>query len=813
MQVAKIGHHFSERLSDINDLRRVVDAIAEEQLGRLRQLAAGILNKVPHRLAMRVTDFANLGKFSLDLADLGAGLLRRLHRDFVLDLFQNPPVFFEQGKKGVDGSVDQRVHQVIGALAANLTQRLANATAHRIERVPFTFLEGDQGLTAKDKRDLLEGGRGVLLADAEHDHQPAADHVGFGALVGVHNILERQCVDAEDLADAAKDLRVAQADDIEPLHRPVDVVKLVEIDRIVFPECFPVIHHAVNTRRGRRAVVMERTGAGADAATAAEGPIESLSELGAMALGVASIAQFGSRVAFGVAPEPKRYNLLERFNMSDQTERATSTPTEAGSAEADSGLGRLRYGAHRRQDAAKELPRVVVVGGGFAGLQAVRSLARTDVQITLVDRRNFHLFQPLLYQVATGELSPANIATPLRWILRRQRNVSVVLGEVTGFAMERSVVQLSDGEVPFDYLILAAGTMHHYFGNHHWAQFAPGLKTIENATEIRRQILGAFEAAERCDDPHAVASLLTFVIVGAGPTGCELAGALAEIAHDTLEHDFRHIDPRQARIILVEAAKAALEVYPPELSQRAAEDLRGLGVEVRVQTRVVDVTATSVTVSDQTTGETESIETRTVIWAAGVQGNPLGEILGVASGLPTARGGRLAVEEDLSLPGHRNVFVVGDLAYFDHGGRGPVPGLAPAAIQMGRSAGESIRADLVGKPRRVFRYHDRGSMAVIGRYSAVGMIGDRKIKGIIAWALWLGVHLMYITMFRNRLLVLMQWGWTFLTHDRSARLIADGPAVDIPTMERATGWDDDPLVSRKRSRPQEIGADSGVAGR
>ncbi len=440
-----------------------------------------------------------------------------------------------------------------------------------------------------------------------------------------------------------------------------------------------------------------------------------------------------------------------------------------------------------------KIPRVVVVGGGFAGLRCVRALRRTAVEVTLVDRRNFHLFQPLLYQVATGELSPANIATPIRGILRKQKNAFVELGEVTEFSLDPTLVRTSDGELPFDYLVLAAGTTHHYFGNNHWAQFAPGLKTIENATEIRRQILGAFEAAERAQDPATIATLLTFVIVGGGPTGCELAGALAEIAHHTLEHDFRHIDSRQARIVLVEASGGALDVYPQKLSERAGMDLRRLGVEVRLQTRVVDVTASSVSLSNQITGEIEVLRTRTVIWAAGVQGNPLGEQLAKAAGLTVARGGRLAVNQDLSLADHPNLFVVGDLAYFDHDDSGPLPGLAPVAMQMGDHAAACIIADLAKQPRTRFRYRDRGSMAVIGRYSAVGMIGNRQVNGIVAWALWLGVHLMYITMFRNRLLVLMQWGWTFLTHDRSARLIVDGPAVDIPSMERATGWDDDPV--------------------
>ncbi len=439
-------------------------------------------------------------------------------------------------------------------------------------------------------------------------------------------------------------------------------------------------------------------------------------------------------------------------------------------------------------------PRVVIIGGGFAGLQAARSLRKVAVEVKLIDRRNFHLFQPLLYQVATGELSPANIATPIRGVLRKQKNALVELGEVSGFELNPPAVITTDGKIEFDYLVLATGSTHHYFGNEQWSKFAPGLKTIENATEIRRQILAAFEAAERCGDPDTARQLLTFVIVGGGPTGCELAGALAEVAHYTLQEDFRRIDPRHARIILVEAGGSTLENYPSELGDRSRADLKRLGVEVLVNTRVTDVTATTVSVTDTMSDQSQTIATRTVIWAAGVKGSPLGESLARVAGISPARGGRIAVNEDLSLPGYPKIFVVGDLASFDHGGSGPLPGLAPVAMQMGKHAARSIIADLSGNSRESFKYHDRGSLAVIGRYSAVGLIGDRQVKGIIAWAAWLGIHLMYITMFRNRLLVLMQWGWTFLTHDRSARLITDGPAVDISSMERATGWDEDPVV-------------------
>lgn len=436
--------------------------------------------------------------------------------------------------------------------------------------------------------------------------------------------------------------------------------------------------------------------------------------------------------------------------------------------------------------------RVVIIGGGFGGLQAARSLRKTDVDVLLLDRRNFHLFQPLLYQVATGELSPANIAAPLRVCLRRQKNATVMLGEATDIDLDNRVVNTTDGEYRFDYLILAAGSEHHYFGKDDWAAFAPGLKTIENATEIRRQILGAFEAAERSNDPAEISEILTFVIVGAGPTGCELAGALSEISRHTLKHDFRCIDPSQSRIVLVNAGDLPLEQFAKPLPARAAEDLAALGVELINGSRVTDVTATGVTITRKSDQHETKLATRTVLWAAGVKANELASKICEAGQLESARGGRIPVQPDASLADHPHVFAIGDIAKFDDPDKGELPGLAPVASQMGHHAAKCIDADLVGKPRRPFHYRDRGSMAVIGRFSAVGEIGGWKIKGLLAWALWLGVHLMFIALFRNRLVVLFQWGWTFLTHDRSARLIVDGPQSEISTMETSTGWDDDP---------------------
>lgn len=438
--------------------------------------------------------------------------------------------------------------------------------------------------------------------------------------------------------------------------------------------------------------------------------------------------------------------------------------------------------------------RIVIVGGGFAGLQAARSLRRADADVILLDRRNFHLFQPLLYQVATGELSPANIATPLRGLLRRHANTQVLLGEVVGIDLQRRQLQTTDSQIDFDYLLLAAGATPFYFGQEHWKQYAPGLKTIENATEIRRQILGAFEAAERSSDPAAIQDLLTFVIVGGGPTGCELAGTIAEIANHTLAHDFRSIYPASSRILLIESGTSPLDIYPAPLPQRAGDDLRRLGVEIISHTRVTDIQADHVVATETATGQSQRIGTRTVLWAAGVRANPLGQCLAEAAGVEAARGGRVDVQADLSVPGFQDVFVCGDLARYVDPKAGELPGLAPVATQMGGHAAKNVLADLSGRPRQPFRYRDKGSLAVIGRFKAVGVIGNWKVKGFTAWFVWLAIHLMYITMFRNRLLVLTQWGWTFLTRDRSARLITDGPNNDISTMEQSTGWDEDPIV-------------------
>jgi NADH dehydrogenase len=414
-------------------------------------------------------------------------------------------------------------------------------------------------------------------------------------------------------------------------------------------------------------------------------------------------------------------------------------------------------------------PHVVIVGAGFGGLYAARALARAPVHVTVVDRRNHHVFQPLLYQVATAALNPSDIAAPTRWILRKQRNTRVLLGEVTAVDLQSKRVRLADGELAYDYAILAPGVTHSYFGNEAWAGHAPGLKTIDDALEIRRRILLAYEAAEREADPARRREWMTFVIVGGGPTGAELAGALAEIAHHALVEDFRAIDPREARIVLVEGLPRALSSFLPDLSEKAKQALERLGVEVRTGARVTGVDAGGVSL------EGDRIASRTVIWAAGVAAAPLARTLGV----PLDRAGRVVVEPDLSVPGYPGVYVIGDLASFVQNGVA-VPGVAPAAMQQGRHAAVSIVRSLRGEPTLLFRYVDKGTFAVIGRGAAVGVLrGGLKLWGFPAWLAWLGIHIAFLIGFRNRLLVLINWAYSYLTYRRGARLITGGTT---------TGW-------------------------
>src|SRR5262245_22000623 len=407
------------------------------------------------------------------------------------------------------------------------------------------------------------------------------------------------------------------------------------------------------------------------------------------------------------------------------------------------------------------VPHVVVVGGGFGGLAAARALARWPVRVTLVDRRNHHLFQPLLYQVATATLSPADIAQPLRSILRNAPAATVILGEVEKVDLADRRLVLTDGALDYDALILAAGASHSYFGHDEWEALAPGLKTLEDAIEIRRRVLLAFEAAERATDAAERRAQLTLVVIGGGPTGVELAGALAEIARHTIARDFRTIDPTQARVVLLEAGERVLAAFPPALSQSAEQVLRRLGVEVRTGARVTRVTPDAVWLGG------EQIRSRAVIWAAGVAASPLARSLGV----PLDRAGRVPVEPDLSVAGHPEVLVIGDLCAFRRADGELLPGLAPVAMQQGRAAADNVWRYLSGQARQPFRYRDKGSMATIGRGAAVAAVGDLQLSGSLAWLAWLFVHIMYLVGFRNRLLVLIQWAWAYVTWQRGARLI------------------------------------------
>jgi len=409
-------------------------------------------------------------------------------------------------------------------------------------------------------------------------------------------------------------------------------------------------------------------------------------------------------------------------------------------------------------------PHVVIIGGGFGGLTAAQALAGAPVQVTLLDRRNHHVFQPLLYQVATAGLSATDIAAPLRHILRRASNVTVLLADVVRVDTAARKVDLADGEVGYDFLVLATGATHSYFGHDEWAFHAPGLKTLEDALFIRRRTLIAFERAEKETDAARRRRLLTFVVIGGGPTGVELAGTLVEIARHTLRREFRRIDPGDARVVLLEGLDRVLPTYPPDLSAKARRQLEDLGAEVRTGARVTGVDADGVWLG------TERMEAGTVLWAAGVAASPLGRTLGAA----VDRAGRVKVEADLTVPGHPEVFVIGDLAALEQDGQ-PVPGVAPAAMQMGRHAARSIVAAVRGEPRRPFRYVDKGSLATIGRRAAVALIGRLKLSGFTAWAAWLGIHIFFLIGFRNRFVVLMEWALAYATHQRSARLILEPP--------------------------------------
>ncbi len=430
----------------------------------------------------------------------------------------------------------------------------------------------------------------------------------------------------------------------------------------------------------------------------------------------------------------------------------------------------LHWMLHTIRDMAH---RVVIVGGGFGGLYAALSLRRAPVDLTVIDRRNFHLFQPLLYQVATGALSPGEVASPLRYVLNRQKNTRVLLGEVVDIDVSARETVMKDGSrVPYDTLIVGTGSTHHYFGHPEWAPLAPGLKTIEDATEIRTRILLAFERAEKETDANEQRADLTFVVVGAGPTGVELAGALGEISRDTLRKDFRAINPADAHIFLIEGEDRVLPPYPPVLSKAAEKSLMGLGVQVRVGTRVMGIDKNGVMVKDQS-GQMSHIEARTVLWAAGVQASPLGKILADRTGAKLDKVGRVGVGPDLSIPGCPEIFVIGDLAGFEQDGS-QIPGVAPTAMQTGRYAAGAIVTRLKGEKPKPFRYWDKGSLATIGRNKAVADIGPFRFSGYLAWLTWLFVHLLYIVEFESRMLILFQWAYDYFTHNRGARLITGG---------------------------------------
>lgn len=420
--------------------------------------------------------------------------------------------------------------------------------------------------------------------------------------------------------------------------------------------------------------------------------------------------------------------------------------------------------------AANRRPKVVIVGAGFGGLTAARRTARLPVQVTVVDRRNHHTFQPLLYQVATAGLSPGEIAAPIRSILRGSPNIEVLLEEVVDFKLEEKKVVTKEQVLDYDFLIIASGATHAYFGHDEWEQLAPGLKTIEDALEIRRRVLVAFELAERQGAGGRIVSPLQFVVIGGGPTGVELAGTLAEISRHAMNHEFRNIDPRQSRIMLIEGGPRVLAAYSQELSQKAEDQLRHLGVEVRSSSMVTQIEPGGVWIGD------ERIPAAVVLWAAGVAASPLGRKLGV----PVDGVGRVLVQPDLSIPNHPEVFVIGDLAALPDQNGKMLPGVAPVAIQQGEWVAETVARDLEKQPRRSFQYRDQGSLATIGRAAAVAQFGKFEISGYFAWLAWLFIHILFLIGFRNRLLVMIQWSWSYLTYERGARLITGSD--DLP------GW-------------------------
>lgn len=446
-------------------------------------------------------------------------------------------------------------------------------------------------------------------------------------------------------------------------------------------------------------------------------------------------------------------------------------------------------------------PRVVIIGAGFGGLTAARRIARLPVQVTVIDRRNHHTFQPLLYQVATAGLSPGEIAAPIRWILRSHSNVEVLLEEVLDFKLDQKQVITKGQTLDYDFLIIASGATHAYFGHQEWEPLAPGLKTIEDALEIRRRVLLAFELAERRNEHQNQSqnkaaqdsASLQFVVIGGGPTGVELAGTLAEISRHAMNHEFRNIDPKQTRILLIEGGPRVLNAYSEDLSRKAEDQLRRLGVDVRTSHTVNRIEPGVVWVGD------EKIPAAVILWAAGVAASPLGKKLGV----PVDRAGRVLVQPDLSIAGHAEVFVIGDLAALNDENGKMLPGVAPVAIQQGDWVAETIARDLEHQPRRSFHYHDKGSLATIGRAAAVAQFGKFELSGYFAWLAWLFVHILFLIGFRNRLLVMIQWAWSYLTYERGARLITgsdDLPGWTESDPNPAAGAPADPAVPVGQTR-------------
>ena len=411
----------------------------------------------------------------------------------------------------------------------------------------------------------------------------------------------------------------------------------------------------------------------------------------------------------------------------------------------------------------------MIIGGGFGGISAAKALKRANAQVTVIDRTNHFTFQPLLYQVATAALAPSDITAPIRWILRRQQNTEVLMAEVRDIDTARRIVRIDDErrEIPYDYLIVATGSRHAYFGHNEWEPYAPGLKTIEDATEIRRRFLLAFELAEKSENEQEQQEYLTFVVVGGGPTGVELSGAFPFIAKKALAPDFRRIDTRKTRVVLIEAGPRILPTFPEDLAARATRDLKDLGVEVRVNSPVTGVGRDGVSIGG------EKIQARTIFWAAGNNASPLG---GLLDG-PLDRASRIQVNPDLSVPGHPEIFVIGDLAALVQDGR-PVPGVGPAAIQEGKSAGRNIVRDLRRQPRKKFHYRNKGDLATIGRSRAIAYLGWIRFSGRFAWFFWLFVHIMYLVGFRNRANVLLEWAYDYFTYQHGARLITDVRGID-----------------------------------